>query len=81
VDANAALKLVGHEAPSWLEDTPEAGVEGSPRMRRLLRTLRQLDEEQLAALHVMANTLAKLSHPRQPRAAGTEGPKRGPVTA
>ncbi|HEY0094437.1 MAG TPA: helix-turn-helix transcriptional regulator [Archangium sp.] len=64
VDANAALKLVGHEEPSWLEDTPEASVEGSPRMRRLLRTLRQLDDEQLAALHVMAHTLAKLSTPR-----------------
>jgi transcriptional regulator with XRE-family HTH domain len=81
VDANAALKLVGHQAPSWLEDTPEPGAEGSPRMRRLLRTLRQLDDEQLAALHVMANTLAKLSTLRQPRAADTGKPKQGPVTA
>jgi transcriptional regulator with XRE-family HTH domain len=80
VDANVALKLAGHEEPSWLEDTPEPDMEGSPRMRRLLRTLRQLDDEQLAALHVMANTLAKRSHPRQPRADGTEAPEQGPVT-
>jgi transcriptional regulator with XRE-family HTH domain len=70
VDANAALKLVGQDAPTWLEETPEPPLNDSPRMRRLQRTLRQLDEEHLAALHVMAHTLAKLYDRRG--APGTE---------
>ncbi|HEX8822352.1 MAG TPA: helix-turn-helix transcriptional regulator [Archangium sp.] len=80
VDANNALRLVGHEEPVWLEENTGPTLNDSPRMRRLQRTLRGLDEEQLAALHVMAHTLAKLSHRRSPPVAEEREPAPGPLT-
>ena len=56
VDANAVLNLKGHEAATWLkESTPPP--EESRRLRRLLRTLRQLDDKQLTAVGYMARSL------------------------
>src|SRR5687767_10053305 len=46
VDASAALGLDMREAAAWLKESA-APLEGSPRLRRLLRTLRQLDDKQL----------------------------------
>jgi transcriptional regulator with XRE-family HTH domain len=64
LDANAVLGL-GTRGVAWLTE-PASTSEEPPRLRRLLRTLRQLGDAQLAALGVMARTL--LLHPsgRQP---------------
>ena len=56
VDANAVLNLNNHEAATWLQ-APAPTPEESPQMRRLLRTLRQLDDKQLSAVGYMARSL------------------------
>ncbi|MFL5358845.1 helix-turn-helix transcriptional regulator [Archangium sp.] len=56
VDANAVLNLTGHEAATWLQES-EPTPEESPQLRRLLRTLRQLDDKQLSAVGYMARSL------------------------
>ncbi|WP_257455609.1 helix-turn-helix transcriptional regulator [Archangium lipolyticum] len=58
VDASAALGLAAGEAVTWLMES-EPTSEESPQMRRLIRTLRQLDNRQLAAIGYMARTLAQ----------------------
>ncbi|WP_309896976.1 helix-turn-helix transcriptional regulator [Archangium sp.] len=74
VDANAALKIDGHPPPQWPEASSGPDLDDSPRLRRLHRALRTLDEEQLAALNVMVRLLAKRSHPRKPDAKEEEPP-------
>ncbi len=56
VDASAALGLDVREAAAWLKESA-APSEESPRLRRLLRTLRQLDDKQLSAVGYMARSL------------------------
>ena len=56
VDASAALGLEVGEAAAWLKESP-LPPEESPRLRRLLRTLRQLDDKQLTAVGYMARRL------------------------
>jgi len=56
LDANAALGLGSRGPAAWLKE-PASPSQEPPRLRRLLRTLRQLGDEQLAALGVMARTL------------------------
>ena len=56
VDANAVLNLNGREAAAWLKE-PEPTSEESPRLRRLLRTLRQLDDKQLSTVGYVARSL------------------------
>ncbi|OJT16415.1 transcriptional regulator [Archangium sp. Cb G35] len=56
VDANAVLNLTGYEAATWLQES-EPTPEESPQLRRLLRTLRQLDDKQLSAVGYMARSL------------------------
>ena len=56
VDASAALGLQAGEAAAWLKES-EPTPEESPQMRRLLRTLRQLDDKQLTAVGYMARSL------------------------
>ncbi len=58
VDASAALGLQAGEAAAWLKES-EPPREESPRMRRLLRTLRQLDDKQLTAVGYMARSLVQ----------------------
>ena len=55
MDAAEALGLGSAEAGAWLKESVQE--EGSPRFRRLLRTLRQLDDKQLAVLNIVARTL------------------------
>ncbi len=64
LDANAVLGL-GTRGAAWLKE-PASTSEESPRLRRLLRTLRELGDEQLAALGVMARTLLLPTSGRQP---------------
>jgi transcriptional regulator with XRE-family HTH domain len=80
MDANVALKLTGRDAAAWLSDAPPRPSDDPPPLRRLVRTLRQLDPEQLAALSVMANTLAKLSGRHLP-SREEEEPSPDPLTA
>ena len=56
VDASAALGLEVGEAAAWLKES-EPPLEESPRLRRLLRTLRQLDDKHLTAVGYMARSL------------------------
>jgi transcriptional regulator with XRE-family HTH domain len=56
VDASAALGLDVREAAAWLKESA-APPEESPRLRRLLRTLRQLDDKQLNAVGYMVRSL------------------------
>ncbi|MCY1080614.1 helix-turn-helix transcriptional regulator [Archangium lansingense] len=58
VDASAALGLQAGEAAAWLKES-EPTPEESPQMRRLLRTLRQLDDKQLSAVGYMARSLVQ----------------------
>jgi len=58
VDASAALGLEAGEAEAWLK-TSEPPPEESPRMRRLLRILRQLDDKQLKVVGFVARNLAQ----------------------
>jgi transcriptional regulator with XRE-family HTH domain len=59
VDANVALGLEpSEETAAWLNESATL-PEDPPRLRRLLRTLRQLDEKQLSALAVVARTFVQ----------------------
>jgi transcriptional regulator with XRE-family HTH domain len=58
MDADEALALESRGMAAWLNEQPAPMAEESPRMRRLMRTLRQMDDKQLAALSVVARTLA-----------------------
>ncbi len=58
LNASAALGLEAGEAMAWLQE-PEFTPEESPQMRRLMRTLRQLDGKQLTAVGYVARTLAQ----------------------
>ena len=58
LNACAALGLEASEAMTWSQE-PEPTPEESPQMRRLLRTLRQLDGKQLTAVGYVARTLAQ----------------------
>ncbi|MGZ3459461.1 MAG: helix-turn-helix transcriptional regulator [Archangium sp.] len=58
LDASVALGLEAGEAAAWLKESVPTPEE-SPRLRRLLRTLRQLDSRQLTALGYVARTLAQ----------------------
>jgi len=58
LNASAALGLDAGEATTWLQESEPTSKE-SPRMRRLLRTLRQLDGKQLTAVGYVARTLAQ----------------------
>ena len=64
LDANAVLGL-GSRGAAWLKE-PASTSEEPPRLRRLLRTLRQLGDEQLVALGGMARTLLLHTSGRQP---------------
>jgi transcriptional regulator with XRE-family HTH domain len=57
MDAGAALGLESTGTAVWLKE-PVPVAEESPRMRRLMRTLRQMDDQKLAAVSVVARTLA-----------------------
>jgi transcriptional regulator with XRE-family HTH domain len=59
VDASAALGLDAGEATTWSQESEPPPPEESPQMRRLLRTLRQLDGKQLTAVGYVARTLAQ----------------------
>jgi transcriptional regulator with XRE-family HTH domain len=64
VDANVLLALASRGPLEWLEeDGPPQ--EDSPRVRRLLRSLRQMNEVQVAALHHMAQSMLKHSSERR----------------
>ena len=56
--ADAALGLEPHEPPAWAKEET-AAEEDSPRLRRLVRTLRQLDDKQLAAIGFVARSYAR----------------------
>lgn len=58
LNASAALGLEAGEAAAWLQE-PEPTPKESPQMRRLLRTLRQLDDKQLTAVGYVARSLAQ----------------------
>lgn len=57
LDAGEALGLDSTKPAAWLKE-PAPMDEESPRMRRLMRTLRQLDDKKLAAMSLVARTLA-----------------------
>jgi transcriptional regulator with XRE-family HTH domain len=65
LDANVALGLGTRGAAAWLKE-PASTAEEPPRLRRLLRTLRQLGDAQLAALGVMARAFLLHTGGRQP---------------
>ena len=56
VDASVALGLKAGETAAWLKES-ELTSEESPRLRRLLRTLRQLDDRQLSTVGYVARGL------------------------
>lgn len=56
LNASAALGLEADEGTAWLQG-PVPIPEESPQLRRLLRTLRQLDDKQLTAVGYMARSL------------------------
>ncbi|HEX8439710.1 helix-turn-helix transcriptional regulator [Archangium sp.] len=60
VDANAALGLDARDGAEWLKEA-DPGSEDPPRLRRLVRTLRQLGDDQLAAISGMVRTIAQHS--------------------
>ena len=74
VDANAALKIDGHKHPPWMEAASGPSLDDSPRMRRLVRMMHQLDEEQLAAISAMTRVLVKQPHQRKALAKKEEAP-------
>ena len=57
MDADDALALESRAQAIWLTEAGPVEQE-SPRMRRLMRTLRHLDDKQLAAVTVVARTLS-----------------------
>jgi len=56
VDASTALGLDAGEAAAWLMES-EPPSEESPRLRRLLRILRQLDDKKLTTIGYVARSL------------------------
>jgi transcriptional regulator with XRE-family HTH domain len=58
LDASAALGLEAGETAAWLQE-PEPIPKESPQMRRLLRTLRQLDDRQLTARGYVARSFVQ----------------------
>lgn len=72
VDANELLALDAGEDPKWMEEVASED-EDSPQLRRLFRTLRQMDESQLSAMRIIAGSLLKL---KEGRAASRGEPER-----
>jgi transcriptional regulator with XRE-family HTH domain len=64
VDANTLLGLDIDKAPLWLE-APEPEADEPPELRRLVRTLRQMDAAQLAVVSCTANALLRHTGQRQ----------------
>ena len=63
VDANVILGLDTSKAPLWLEE-PEPEPDDLPQLRRLVRTLRQMDAAQLSVVRSTANALMRnIGHP------------------
>ena len=58
VDANVILGLDINKAPLWLEE-PELELNDLPELRRLVRTLRQMDAAQLSVVRSTANALVR----------------------
>jgi len=58
VDANVILGLDINKAPLWLEE-PELEPHDLPELRRLVRTLRQMDAAQLSVVRSTANALMR----------------------
>ncbi len=58
VDANVLLGLDTTQAPLWLEE-PEPEPDELPELRRLVRTLRQMDAAQLSVVRSTANALMR----------------------
>jgi transcriptional regulator with XRE-family HTH domain len=58
VDANVILGLDTNKAPLWLEE-PELESDDLPELRRLVRTLRQMDAAQLSVVRSTANALMR----------------------
>ncbi|MET0402961.1 MAG: helix-turn-helix transcriptional regulator [Cystobacter sp.] len=56
MDAGEALDLGATGTAALLKESAAEAAE-SPRMRRLMRTLRQMDDKKLAAMSVVARTL------------------------
>jgi transcriptional regulator with XRE-family HTH domain len=63
VDANTLLGLDIDKAPLWLE-APEPEADDLPELRRLVRTLRQMDAAQLTVVSCTANALLRLAGQR-----------------
>jgi transcriptional regulator with XRE-family HTH domain len=63
VDANELLALDAGEDPRWMEEVASED-EDSPRLRRLLRILRRMDEAEISAMRVIAGSLLKLKEGR-----------------
>jgi len=60
VDANVILGLDTTKAPLWLEEPePEPEPDDLPELRRLVRTLRQMDAAQLSVVRSTANALMR----------------------
>jgi transcriptional regulator with XRE-family HTH domain len=78
VDANAALGLTAQEAAEWLKGGAPT-QEDPPRLRRLVRTLRQLRDDQLAAVGAMVRALVQHTDGRRP-AEGEEELESRPLT-
>ena len=66
MDADTALGLESKEAAAWLQE-PSRLMEDSPRIRRLLRTLRSLDEKQLSAVGAIARIMMSPLEEPSPR--------------
>lgn len=58
LDANALLGLLPEGAPTWLPPA-EPGADVLPELRRLVRSLRRLDAEQLLLVHTLTVALLK----------------------
>jgi transcriptional regulator with XRE-family HTH domain len=56
LDANVVLGFSSKQVPAWVEQSLPEG-EDPPAVRRLLRTVRQLNPRQRWALSIMASTL------------------------
>ncbi len=56
LDANVVLGFSSKQVPTWVEQSLPDRQE-TPAVRRLLRTVRQLNSRQLWALAIMASTL------------------------
>jgi hypothetical protein len=58
VDANVILGLDISKTPLWLEE-PDFEPHDLPELRRLVRTLRQMDAAQLSVVRSTANALMR----------------------